>query len=198
MKTQLPKWLFAVTLAGTVICSFSPSGDVASVTTALAPEREMPLLVKVSSENVAEDLDDRVAHHARTLAGWRALLETQADVPHAPAAQTDAERLLPTPQPVDVAEQSQRPVSETQTLVNPESPTTVEKEPTPPATPTAAPVALAEDAPLPPSRPREIALAKSVEPAHNGQRRAEHHRASQPNVFVALLATGRAALDFFR
>jgi len=39
-KTSWPKWLFALTLTGAVICTFSPSDIVAPVMTALAPAPE--------------------------------------------------------------------------------------------------------------------------------------------------------------
>ena len=60
-----------------------------------------------------------------------------------------------------------------------------EAEPAPPP----EPIAVVTDAPLPPSRPREIAAAKSASrPAHRSHGRPEHRQASQPNVLTVLLA----------
>jgi hypothetical protein len=220
-KTR-PKWLFAVTLACTVICTFSPSNVVAPVMTALALAPEKPSVDKVSSENVAEDLDYRIAQDAKSLAGWRVFLEAHPNGPHAQSAHAEIEGLLstPSPQPLEVAEQSPPSPAATQTLVEAaqppapiaQTPVMVEeepappvkiitpppatapqpvmvmREPAPPSIPAFAPVVDAENGPLPPVKPREIAVAKSVEPGPHGHRRAEHHQASQPNVFTVFLA----------
>ena len=63
-KTSLPKWLFALTLTGAVVCTLSPSDIVVPVMTALAPAPEKLSIDNVSSANVAEDLDypDRPTH----------------------------------------------------------------------------------------------------------------------------------------
>jgi hypothetical protein len=66
-KTSLPKWLFAVTLTGTVLCTFSPSDVVAPVMTALAPAPEKTAVEKLSSENLDEDLDYRIARQTQSL-----------------------------------------------------------------------------------------------------------------------------------
>jgi hypothetical protein len=152
-KTSLPKWLFALTLTSTVIGTFSPSDVVAPVMTALAPTPEKQPVDKVSSENVAEDLDYRIAQHTKSLAGWRAFLEAHPDGPHAQAAHAEIERLSPTPppQPVEVAEQSPPSPAATLTLVKAAqspappvpTPVMVVKEPAPPPIPAVAPVAVA-------------------------------------------------------
>ena len=51
-KTSLLKWLFALTLTGAVICTFSPPAMVASVIAALAPAPQKLSIDRVSSENV--------------------------------------------------------------------------------------------------------------------------------------------------
>ena len=225
-KTSLPKWLFALTLTGAVVCTLSPSDIVVPVTTALAPAPEKLVIDNVSSANVAEDLDFRMARQTDSPAGWRAFLEAHPDGPHAQAARALIDRPspepspqpeqsraptqtpddtahetaalsappmmieeepAPPPQPVEVAEQSSPSPPATQTPVNaaaPEPPVMAGEEPgtTPP------PVAVAADAPLPPSRPREIAAAKSAEPARPSHLRAEHHHASPPNVLTILVA----------
>jgi hypothetical protein len=221
-NTSLRKWLFAVALTGAVMSTFSPSRVVAPVMTAHAPELESLSVDKVSSEDVAEDLDYSIAQGAKSLAGWRVFLEAHPNGPHAQSAHAEIEGLLPTPspQPVEVAEQSPPSPAATQTLVEAAQPPApiartpvmveeepaslvktitpppatapqpimVMREPAPPSTPAFAPVVDAENAPLPPVKPREIAVAKSVEPGPHGHRRAEHHQASQPNVFTVFLA----------
>jgi hypothetical protein len=271
-KTSLPKWLFALTLTGAVVCTLSPSDIIVPVMTALAPAPERLLVDNVSSEKVGEDLDYRIAEHTESLVGWRAFLEAHPDGPHAQAARAEINRLPPTlspqpeqsraltqtpddtahetaalsappmmieeepappPQPVEVAEPSppspaamQAPANAAQSPAAPApSPVMAEEEPAPPAervevadqfppssaatqTPVQAaqspaapavtaeeepgttpqPVAIAADAPLPPSRPREIAAAKSAEPAHHSHSRDEHHQAGQPNVLTILVA----------
>ena len=220
---SLRKWLFAVALTGTVMSTFLPSRIVAPVMTAHAPGLESLSVDKVSSENFAEDLDYSIAQGAKSLAGWRVFLEAHPNGPHAQAAHAEIEGLLPTPspQPVEVAEQSPPSPAATQTLVEAAQPPApiartpvmveeepapppvkimtpppatapqpvmVMREPAPPSVPAFAPVVDAESAPLPPVKPREIAVAKSVEPGPHGHRRAEHHQASQPNVFTVFFA----------
>ena len=266
-KTSLPKWLFALTLTGAVVCTLSPSDIVVPVKTALAPAPEKLVIDNVSSANVAEDLDFRIARHTDSPAGWRAFLEAHPDGPHAQAARAEIDRPspepspqpeqsraptqaprdtahetaalsappmmieeepAPPPQPVEVAEQSSPSPPATQTPVNaaaPAPPVMAEEEPAPPPQPvevagqfppssaatqapveatqspaapavmaeeepgtTPPPVAVAADAPLPPSRPREIAAAKSAEPARPSHLRAEHRQASEPNVLTILVA----------
>lgn len=260
-KSSLPKWLFALTLTGAVLCTSSPSDIVVPVMTAIAPGAEKLSIDSVSSENVAEDLDYSIARHTDSIAGWRAFLEAHPDGQHAQAARAEIDQPQPAPeqspaptqtpdgtaqemappappvvtekgpprQPVDVPEQSP-PSPATQTRVDaaqsPASPSpppvmVEEEEAAPPpqsvevakqplpslaatqtpveaAAPTVmakaepaplpGPVAALEDAPLPPSRPREIAAAKPVEPAHHSHSRAEHPQASRPNVLTILVA----------
>jgi hypothetical protein len=267
-KTSLPKWLFALTLTGAVICTFSPPAMVASVIAALAPAPQKLSIDRVSSENVTEDLDYRIAVHAASPAGWSAFLEAHPDGPHAQAARAEigrpqgapspqpepsrtddtakesapapaqavAEEPAPPPQSVEAAEQSPRSPAETQAPINtaqtpaaplpppvmaevwpapPPQPVEAAEQspPSPAATPTPVnkvqtpaanspppvmaevesapspqPIAVVTDAPMPPSRPRDIAAAKSVEPAHRSHGRAEHRQAGQPNVLTVLLA----------
>jgi hypothetical protein len=267
-KTSLLKWLFALTLTGAVICTFSPPAMVASVIAALAPAPQKLSIDRVSSENVTEDLDYRIALHIASPAGWSAFLEAHPDGPHAQAARAEigrpqgapspqpsrtddtakdsapapapaqavAEEPAPPPQPVEAAEQSPRSPAETQAPINtaqtpaapspppvmaevrpaqPPQPVEAAEQspPSPAATPTPVntvqtpaanspppvmaevesepspqPIAVVTDAPLPPSRPRDIAAAKSVEPAHRSHGRVEHRQASQPNVLTVLLA----------
>jgi hypothetical protein len=250
-SSRLPKWLFAVALTGALICTFSPSDIVAPVVTALAPASDKLWVDKVSSDNVAEDLDYRIAQHAESLAGWRAFLDAHADGPHAQAAQAEIDRLLSTPpppqtegaegfapspappsvmveeepsaspQPVAVGEQSTPSPAATQTPVDAEPPPAmVAKEPPPsqrvegaedsltsllatqapvngappqvmvetePASPP-QPVEAAASSPLPPPRPRDIVVAKSVEPAYHSHGRAEPRQVGQPNVLAVLVA----------
>jgi hypothetical protein len=68
-KTSLPKWLFALTLTGAIICTFSPSDIAVPVMTALSPAPERLLVDNVSSEKVGEDLDYRIAEHTASLVG---------------------------------------------------------------------------------------------------------------------------------
>jgi hypothetical protein len=268
-KTSLPKWLFALTFIGAVICTFSPSDIVVPVIKALAPAQEKLSVDYVVSENVAEDLDYRVARRTDSLAGWRAFLDAHPNGPHAqaaraaidgaqpatppqpeqsgaPAAEETAQQetaapvaavmeeneAAPPPQPLEVGEQSPPTSAATETPAPSATPVMLEEEEPPPQpaavadrspppsaaklveaarspapgaaqspAPAAAPViaeeepapppqpaAIAADPPLPPSRPREIEAAKSQEPAHNGHLRAEHRKASQPNVLTILVA----------
>jgi hypothetical protein len=266
-KTSLLKWLFALTLTGAVICTFSPPAMVASVIAGLAPAPQKLSIDRVSSENVTEELDYRIALHAASPAGWSAFLEAHPDGPHAQAARAEigrpqgapspqpepsrtddtakesapapaqavAEEPAPPPQPVEAAEQSPRspaetlaPINTAQTPAAPSPPPVMaevwpapppqpveaaeQSPPSPAATPTPVntvqtpaanspppvmaevesapspqPIAVVTDAPLPPSRPRDIAAAKSVEPAHHSHERVEHRQAGQPNVLTVLL-----------
>ena len=114
-----------------------------------------------------------------------------ADSPATPPVMVEEEEAAPPqPKPVEVAEQPLPSLAATQAPVeaapSPAAPVVMaEAEPGPPPDPAAAALA---DAPLPPSRPREIAAAKSVEPAHHSHWRAEHRQASQPNVLTILVA----------
>jgi hypothetical protein len=98
-KTSPRKWLFALTLSGAVLSTYAPSDVYTAVTTALAPARVKPTVDAVAAADVAEDLDYRIAQHAKSLAGWHAFLEAHRDGPHAQAAHAEIERLLPTPLP---------------------------------------------------------------------------------------------------
>jgi hypothetical protein len=264
-KTGLPKWIFAVTLAGALLYTFSPSDVVAPVTTTFAPGAEKTPVDRVSSENLDEDLDYRIAGQTKSPAGWRAFLEAHPNGPHAQAARAEIDRLPTTspepvesaeqsppsapaaqspaasiiaenepaqPQPVEVAEQPLPVLAATQTPIEaaqPRAPSpTAKNEPAPPprsvvaagefvpsptATETpaeatqspapAAPTVMAENEsaspsipavatdaipPLPPLRPREVAVAKSDEPAHHGHSHAKHGQASRPNVLTILIA----------
>src|SRR5277367_1948227 len=202
-KTSLPKWLFAITLAGALLCTFSPSDILAPATTMFAPAAEKTRIDKVSSENLDEDLDYRIAGQTRSLVGWRAFLEAHPDGPHAQAARAEIDRLPPTPpQPVESAEQSppsalatqtpieaaqpsapptapvvaengaaaspqpaeastQTPVDAAKSPAPPAPPATAENEPAASPVPTVGPDTIAASPPLPPSRPREVAVAKS-------------------------------------
>jgi len=232
---SLPKWLFAATLAGAVICVSSPSDVGAPVMTALALAPEKPAVDKVSPQNVAEDRDTRIAERGESPAGWRVTPAAPPDGPHAQATQAEIDRPPPAPpEPIEVAEQSPPSGAATETAVEAAetpaapapSPVMVEQEPGPPpeaveaaeqsppsgaatetpveaaetpASPAPSPVmaeseptpqpseALA-NAPLPPPRPRETLVAKSVEPAHHPHWRVEPRQASQPNVLTVLVA----------
>jgi outer membrane biosynthesis protein TonB len=130
-KTSLPRWLFAATLAGALICTLSPSDIVAPFVTALAPTLETTSVDKVSSENLDEDLDYRIAMQTKSLVGWRAFVEAHPDGPHARAAQDEIDRLLstPPPKPVEFAEQTPTSPETAQT------PNEAAQSPTPPAPP---------------------------------------------------------------
>jgi hypothetical protein len=138
-KTSLPKWLFALTLIGAVICTFSPSDLVVPVIRAIAPAPEKLLVDKVSSENVAEDLDYRVAQRTDSLSGWRAFLDAHPDGPHAQAARAAIDGAQPgtPPQP----EQSRAPTADE----------TAQQE-----TGAPAPAVMEENEPAPPPRPLEV------------------------------------------
>jgi hypothetical protein len=174
-KTSLLKWLFALTLTGAVICTFSPPAMVASVIAALAPAPQKLSIDRVSSENVTEDLDYRIALHAASPAGWSAFLEAHPDGPHAQAARAEigqpqgapspqpepsraddtAKESAPPPQPVEAAEQSPpapaatpAPINTAQTPAAPSPPPVMaEAEPAPPP----QPVEAAEQSPPPPA-----------------------------------------------
>ena len=279
-KTGLPKWLFAVTLTGAVLCTFSPSDVFGPVATTLGPAAEKTLVDKTSSENLDEDLDYRIAAQTNSPADWRAFLETHPDGPHAQTARAELERLVPkppqpvettersppspvagqasveamqsppqplqpavmverepapsarpvaeqplpalaaaqtpvvatqsppppaptvmtenepavSPQPVEAAAQSPPSAASAQTPIEaaqspPPAPTVIaENELAPADTPAAAPDTIAASAPLPPLRPREVAVAKSEEPTHHRHWRAEHRQGGQPNVFTILVS----------
>ena len=170
-KTHLPKWLFALTLAAAVTCTSSPSDIVVPVMTALAPAPEKLSIDNVSSQNVAEDLDYRIARHTDSVAGWRAFLAAHPDGPHAQAARAEIDQPQPAPSPQP--DQSQAPTQtadDTARETAPPSarrPVMVEEEPAPPARPvevaeqsppsspaTQAPVEAAPSRPRPRSWPR--------------------------------------------
>jgi hypothetical protein len=263
---SLPKWLFAITLTGAVVCTFSPSDVVAPVMTVVAPASEKLSIDKVSSENVAEDLDFSIAQHAASTAGWRAFLEAHPEGAHAKAAHAEIDRLLsaappqavevaeqpsassppapapvmvqnepavtaqpvevteqtppsssakeasvdvaqspappvmvetgpaPSLQPKEVAEQTPPPRSAAQAAVDAAQSSApaalhdmVENESVPPPIPAVAPDAVGASTPLPPLRPREIAVTRSEEPAHQSQGRTDH-QANKPNIFNVLVA----------
>ena len=140
-KTHLPKWLFALTLVAAVTCTSSPSDIVVPVMTALAPAPEKLSIDNVSSQNVAEDLDYRIARHADSVAGWRAFLAAHPDGPHAQAARAEIDQPQPAPSPQP--DQSQAP---TQTADDAAQET---------APPSPSPVMVEE--PAPPARPVEVA-----------------------------------------
>ena len=106
-RTHLPKWLFALTLVTAVTCTSSPSDIVVPVMTALAPPPEKLSIDNISSQNVAEDLDYRIARHTNSMAGWRAFLAAHPDGPHAQAARAEIDQPQPAPSPQP--EQSQAP-----------------------------------------------------------------------------------------
>jgi hypothetical protein len=260
-KSSLPKCLFALTLSGTVLSAYGPSDVYTAVATALTPAQEKPTVDAVAAANVEEDIDYRVAQHAKSSAGWHAFLEAHPDGPHAHAAHAEIERLLPAPpaQPVEVGEQSppspapmapveiapqspappaltpamveNEPAPQTLVKTEPQSPeppapppAMVEKEPAtppvqivesqpapapepvmvmretaPPPTPVFAPsvfapAKVAESEPPPPLKPREIAVAKSVEPAHQGHRRDEHYGVRRLQEYATL--SGRYRTEY--
>jgi hypothetical protein len=255
-KSSLQKWLFALTLSGTVLSAYGPSDVYTAVKAAITPSQEKPTVDAIAAATVEEDIDYRVAQHGKSLAGWRAFLDAHPDGPHAQAVQAEIERLMPAqpPQPVEVGEQSLPPPAQTtlveiapqppasppamvekeparppvQIVESPPAPTPepamveeeqapppvqiaesppapalqpvmVMREPAPPpipvfAPPVFAPVEAAESTPLPRSRPREIAVAKSVEPAHQGPRRNEHYAARRLQEYATL--SGRYRTEY--
>ncbi len=182
-KAHLPKWLFALTLAAAVTCTSSPSDIVVPVKTALAPAPEKLSIDTVSSQNVAEDLDYRIARHTDSVAGWRAFLAAHPDGPHAEAARAAIGEPQPAPRPPD---QSQAPTqtaddtapspAATPVMVEeeeraPPQPVEVAKQAPPPsaamqtpavasqfpATPSPAPAMVKEEEAAAPARPVEVA-----------------------------------------
>jgi hypothetical protein len=145
-KTSLPKWLFALTLTGAVVCTLSPSDIVVPVMTALAPAPEKLVIDNVSSANVAEDLDFRIARHTDSPAGWRAFLAAHPDGPHAQAARAEIDRLSPEP------EQSRAPT---------QAPDGTAHET---AALSAPPMMIEEEEPAPPPQPAEVAEPSSPSP----------------------------------
>jgi hypothetical protein len=145
-KTSLPKWLFALTLTGAVVCTLSPSDIVVPVMTALASAPEKLVIDNVSSANVAEDLDFRIARHTDSPAGWRAFLEAHPDGPHAQAARAAIDRPSPDPEPSRAPTQAPDDTAhETAALSAP--PMMIEEEPAPPP----QPVEVAEQSPPSPA-----------------------------------------------
>ncbi len=173
-KTHLPKWLFALTLAAAVTCTSSPSDIVVPVMTALAPAPEKLSIDNVSSQNVAEDLDYRIARHTDSMAGWRAFLAAHPDGPHAQAARAEIDQPQPAPSPQpdqsqaptqtadDTAQETAPPSAPPATVEEgpPSPPVTVEDEPAPPA----RPVEVAEQSP-PPSPATQTSVEASPSPA---------------------------------
>ena len=149
-KTSLPKWLFALTLTGAVVCTLSPSDIVVPVMTALAPAPEKLVIDNVSSANVAEDLDFRMARHTNSPAGWRAFLEAHPDGPHAQAARAVIDR--PSPEPSPQPEQSRAPT---------QAPDDTAHET---AALSAPPMMIEEEEPAPPPQPVEVAEQSSPSP----------------------------------
>ena len=178
-KTSLPKWLFAVTLTGAVLCTSSPLEVAAPVLTALSPAPERLAVDTISSENVAEDLDYRIARRSDSPAGWRAFLAAHPNGPHAQAARAEVDGLAPAPPSEQAAAAEQSPPSAGAT----EAPVEAGQPPTAPAPPpeqvgaadqsppsdaptltsgetaqTASPApVLAETEPAPASQPAEVA-----------------------------------------
>lgn len=148
-KTHLPKWLFALTLVAAVMCTSSPSDIVVPVVTALAPAPEKLSIDNVSSQNVAEDLDYRIARHADSAAGWRAFLAAHPDGPHAQAARAEIDHPQPasSPQPDRSQEPTQMADDAAQETAPPSPSPVMVEEPAPPA----PPVEVAEQSP--PSSP---------------------------------------------
>jgi len=156
-KTSLPKWLFALTLTGAVVCTLSPSDIVVPVMTALASAPEKLVIDNVSSANVAEDLDFRIARHTDSPAGWRAFLEAHPDGPHAQAARAAIDRPSPDPEPSRAPTQAPDDTAhETAALSAP--PMMIEEEPAPPP----QPVEVAEQSPpSPPATQTPVNAAQS-------------------------------------
>jgi hypothetical protein len=63
------------------------------------PPEIMAKSTPTAAANVTEDLDFRIAQHAKSVAGWHTFLEAHPDGPHAHAAQAEIERPSPTPPP---------------------------------------------------------------------------------------------------
>jgi hypothetical protein len=110
-----------------------------------------------------------------------------AVVVETPSAQTVAEQPLPS------LAATQTPIDGAPSPAPPAAPVVAENESESPAIPAAAPDAIVASAPLPPSRPREAAVAKAEEPKleepkHHNHLRVAHRRAGQPNVFTILVA----------
>ena len=98
-KASLAKWLFPLTLSGAVVTVYGLPDVKTAVTSAFTPAETKPTFDAVAAANVAEDIDYRIAQHAKSLPGWHAFLEAHPDGPHAQAAHAEIERLLPTPPP---------------------------------------------------------------------------------------------------
>jgi hypothetical protein len=166
-NTGLRKGLFAVILAGAVLWTSSPSDVLAPVATTLALAPEMTQVDKVSSQNLDEDLDYRIARQTKSLSGWRTFLEAHPNGPHAQAARAEIDRLQPAPppQPIEVADRSPPSAASTQALVEaaqfpapPAEPDAVENEPALPP----EPVEIAQQAP-----PAAESTQTPVEAAHS-------------------------------
>ena len=173
-KTHLPKWLFALTLAAAVTCTSSPSDIVVPVMTALAPAPEKLSIDNVSSQNVAEDLDYRIARHTDSVAGWRAFLAAHPDGPHAQAARAEIDQPQPAPSPQP--DQSQAP---TQTADD------TARETAPPSSP---PVTVEEDQRRRPGRSRSRS-----NPRRLLRRRRRPSRRRRPRPAPAIMADAEPA-----
>ena len=158
-KTHLPKWLFALTLAAAVTCTSSPSDIVAPVMTALAPAPEKLSIDSVSSQNVAEDLDYRIARHTDSIAGWRAFLAAHPDGPHAQAARAAIDQPQPAPSPPDQSQAATQTADDTAPSPAATPVMVEEEERAPPQ-----PVEVAEQAP-PPSAATQTPAVASQSPA---------------------------------
>ena len=167
-KAHLPKWLFALTLAAAVTCTSSPSDIVVPVMTALAPAPEKLSIDNVSSQNVAEDLDYRIARHTDSVAGWRAFLAAHPDGPHAEAARAAIGEPQPAPSPPDQSQAPTQTADDTAREPAPPPVTVEEESPSPvmveeePAAP-ARPVEVAEQ--FPPSSPATQAPVEAAPPS---------------------------------
>ena len=92
--------------------------------TVLAPAGEKLSIDNASSENVAEDLDYRIARRIESQVGWRAFLEAHPDGPHAQAARTEIDGLqsAPSSQPEQSRTPTQTPADAAQETASPAAP----------------------------------------------------------------------------
>jgi hypothetical protein len=146
--SHLPKWLFALTLAAAVTCTSSPRDIVSPVLTALAPGPEKLSIDTASSQNVAEDLDYRIARHTDSIGGWQAFLAAHPDGPHAEAARA----ALGQPQPAPSSEPEQSVATADAAPAPAATPVMVQEEE---RAPSPQPVEVAEHAPPPSSTATE-------------------------------------------
>src|SRR5271163_896780 len=74
--------------------------SVAFINNALTPVKpEAAPFDAVASAKVDEDLDYRIAEQTKSIDGWRAFLAAHPRGAHAPAAQTELDKLQPPPEP---------------------------------------------------------------------------------------------------